>query len=139
MSLYLACNAADVFASVAPSSFDLMIDSEEPCHPSRLITEIAYRGTSDPLVSYDGGASTPPNNSSITVHFLGAVGTFQTFCSVRRVHRHADRCRAEEPSDALRSPTRSVARRVRTAPPVVHRIVTTLAHRRISPHRPYWS
>jgi polyhydroxybutyrate depolymerase len=79
MALYLACNAADVFASVAPSSFDLMIDAEEPCHPSRPITEIAYRGTSDPLVPYDGGASTPPNNSSITVHFLGAVGTFQKF------------------------------------------------------------
>ncbi len=82
MALYLACNAADVFASVAASSFDLMIDSEEPCHPSRPITEIAYRGTSDPLVPYDGGASTPPNNPSITVHFLGAVGTFQKFAQL---------------------------------------------------------
>ncbi len=77
MSHYLACNAADVFAAVAPSAFDLLQDSEEPCHPSRPITEITFRGTADPIVPYAGGASNPPNGLAVTIHFLGAVGTFQ--------------------------------------------------------------
>jgi len=51
----------------------------DPTRGGAAPTEITYRGTADPLVPYDGGASTPPNNSSITVHFLGAVGTFQKF------------------------------------------------------------
>jgi polyhydroxybutyrate depolymerase len=77
MSHYLACNAADVFAAVAPAAFDLLQESEEPCHPTRPITEISFRGTADPIVPYDGGASMPPNGLAVTIHFLGAVGTFQ--------------------------------------------------------------
>lgn len=77
LSHYLACNAADVFAAVAPAAFDLLQDSEEPCHPSRPITEISFRGTADPIVPYDGGASMPPNGLNVTIHFLGAQGTFQ--------------------------------------------------------------
>jgi polyhydroxybutyrate depolymerase len=77
MSHYLGCNAADLFAAIAPAAFDLLIASEEPCNPSRPITEISFRGTADPLVPYDGGASMPPNGLNVTVHFLGAQGTFQ--------------------------------------------------------------
>jgi polyhydroxybutyrate depolymerase len=77
MSHYLGCNAADVFAAVAPAAFDLLQDSEEPCHPSRPITEISFRGTADPIVPYAGGASNPPNGLNVTIHFLGAEGTFQ--------------------------------------------------------------
>jgi polyhydroxybutyrate depolymerase len=74
-SHYLACNAADIFAAVTPSSFDLLEDSEEPCHPSRPISVLSFRGTSDTVVPYAGGASTPPNGCCSTIHFLGAVGT----------------------------------------------------------------
>jgi polyhydroxybutyrate depolymerase len=77
LSHYLACNGADVFASVAPAAFDLLQDSEEPCHPSRPITVMSFRGTADPIVPYDGGASMPPNGLNVTIHFLGAQGTFQ--------------------------------------------------------------
>ena len=77
MSHYLGCNAADVFAAIAPAAFDLLEDSEEPCHPSRPITEITFRGTADPIVPYGGGASMPPNGLNVTIHFLGAQGTFQ--------------------------------------------------------------
>jgi poly(3-hydroxybutyrate) depolymerase len=77
MSHYLACNAADVFATVTPSAFDLLQESEEPCHPSRPITVMFFRGTADPIVPYAGGASNPPNGLAVTIHFLGAVGTFQ--------------------------------------------------------------
>jgi polyhydroxybutyrate depolymerase len=82
MTLYLACNAADVFASVAPAAFDLLQDSEEPCHPSRPIAELAFRGTADPIVPYAGGASNPPNGLNVTIHFLGAEGTFQKWAQL---------------------------------------------------------
>jgi polyhydroxybutyrate depolymerase len=77
MAHYLGCNAADVFASIAPAAFDLLVASEEPCNPSRPITEISFRGTADPIVPYGGGASMPPNGLNVTIHFLGAQGTFQ--------------------------------------------------------------
>ena len=77
MSHYLGCNAADVFATVVPSAFDLLQDSEEPCHPARPITVMSFRGTADPIVPYAGGASNPPNGLAVTIHFLGAQGTFQ--------------------------------------------------------------
>src|SRR5579872_2071345 len=82
MSHYLACNAADVFAAVAPAAFDLLEESEEPCHPARPITEISFRGTADPIVPYDGGASNPPNGLAVTIHFLGAQGTFQKWAQL---------------------------------------------------------
>ena len=71
MSHYLACNAADVFAAVTPSSFDLLIDSEEPCSPSRPISELSFRGTADTEVPFNGG----PGPSG-KIDFLGAAGTF---------------------------------------------------------------
>lgn len=82
MSHMIACNAADVFAAVAPSAFDLLEESEEPCHPARPISEITFRGTADPIVPYAGGASRPPNGLNVTIHFLGAVGTFQKWASL---------------------------------------------------------
>jgi len=75
MSHFLACNAADIFAAVAPSAFDLLQENEEPCKPSRPISVLSFRGTSDIVVPYAGGASTPPNGCCPTIHFLGAVGT----------------------------------------------------------------
>jgi polyhydroxybutyrate depolymerase len=77
MTHYLACNAADVFATATPSAFDLLEEDEEPCHPSRPITVLSFRGSADPIVPYAGGASNPPNGLAVTIHFLGAVGTFQ--------------------------------------------------------------
>ena len=77
MSHYLACNAADVFAAVAPSAFDLLVADEEPCMPARPISVISFRGTSDPIVPYAGGSSMPPNGLKVTIHFLGAEATFK--------------------------------------------------------------
>ncbi len=75
MSHYLACNAADIFAAVAPSAFDLLTADEEPCKPSRPIGVLSQRGTADTLVPYAGGASSPPNGLNVTIHFLGAKAT----------------------------------------------------------------
>jgi polyhydroxybutyrate depolymerase len=82
ISHFLACNAADVFAAVAPSSFDLLDESEEPCHPSRPVSVLSFRGTSDPVVPYAGGASTPPNGCCPTIHFLGATGTLMKWAQL---------------------------------------------------------
>lgn len=76
MSHYLACGAADVFAAVAPASFDLV--SERQCNPSRPISVFSSRGRFDFIVPYRGGASTPPTPYRLdTIHFLGAEGTFE--------------------------------------------------------------
>ena len=72
MSHYLACNAADIFAAVQPSSFDLLVPDEEPCAPARPISVLTYRGTADTTVPYAGG-----KGPSGKVTFLGAQGSFQ--------------------------------------------------------------
>lgn len=82
MSHFLACNAADIFAAVAPAAFDLLLEEEEPCRPSRPISEISFRGTADFIVPYDGGASRPPNGLDVTIHFLGAEATFQKWAEL---------------------------------------------------------
>lgn len=82
MAYHLACNAADVFAAVAPSAFDLLVESEQPCQPSRPVTEISFRGTADLLVPYEGGPQQAPNGANI--NFLGAVGTFERWAELNR-------------------------------------------------------
>ncbi|WP_437481637.1 PHB depolymerase family esterase [Sorangium sp. So ce1014] len=82
MAYHLACNAADVFAGVAPGAFDLLAESEQPCQPVRPIAEISFRGTADVLVPYEGGAQQAPNGANIT--FLGAVGTFERWAELNR-------------------------------------------------------
>jgi polyhydroxybutyrate depolymerase len=82
MSHHLACNAADVFAAVAPAAFDLLADDEQPCTPKRPITVISFRGTADPIVPYAGGSSRPPNGLNVTIHFLGAEKTFQKWAQL---------------------------------------------------------
>jgi polyhydroxybutyrate depolymerase len=77
MSHYLACNAAELFAAVTPSAFDLLVDTEEPCTPSRPISELSFRGTSDTEVPYAGGAG--PQGR---IDFLGAVGTLTKWATL---------------------------------------------------------
>jgi polyhydroxybutyrate depolymerase len=76
MSFHLACNASDIFAAVAPGAFDLMVEEEWPCHPTRPIAEIQFRSTGDFVVRYGGGTHYPPNGLGVENNFLGAEGTF---------------------------------------------------------------
>lgn len=80
MAHHVACNAADVFAAVAPAAFDLLVENEQPCKPSRPIAVKSFRSTNDSIVPYAGGASNPPTlllgYSLGTIHFRGAQGTF---------------------------------------------------------------
>lgn len=62
MSHRLACEAADVFAAVAPVSYPIDFDPFSQCQPSRPIAVMHSHGTSDLIVPYDGSvsaASTP--------------------------------------------------------------------------------
>ncbi|XYI03827.1 alpha/beta hydrolase family esterase [Sorangium sp. So ce1128] len=80
MSHYLACHAADVFAAVAPAAFDLLQENVGDCEPSRPITVISFRGTSDPIVPYAGGSSSVVRGMPVT--FLGAKTTFEKWADI---------------------------------------------------------
>lgn len=71
MSHHLACNAADTFAAVAPAAFDLLIPEEQPCNPSRPISSLTFRGTTDTTAPFNGG----PGPSG-RANFLGAYDGF---------------------------------------------------------------
>jgi polyhydroxybutyrate depolymerase len=80
MAYYLACQAADVFAAVAPAAFDLLAQNVDDCVPSRPITEISFRGTAPSRVPYAGGDSSLVPRMPIT--FLGAVATFEKWAQI---------------------------------------------------------
>jgi polyhydroxybutyrate depolymerase len=80
MAHYLACHAADVFAAVAPASFDLLKENVGDCQPLRPITVISFRGSADMLVPYDGGPSSVVPGMPVT--FLGAQATFQKWADI---------------------------------------------------------
>jgi polyhydroxybutyrate depolymerase len=80
MAYYLACQAADLFAAAAPAAFDMLAENVGSCLPSRAISVISFRGTSDPRVPYAGGASSLVPGMPVT--FLGAVGSFQAWAQI---------------------------------------------------------
>ena len=79
MAHFLACHAADVFAAVAPAGFDLLEENVNGCQPARPVSVISFRGAQDNIVSYAGGALTPPSGLQVTIHSLGAERTFETW------------------------------------------------------------
>ena len=52
MAYRLGCEAAGVFAAIAPVAGKVGIPD---CNPSRSVPLLAYHGTADPLISYDAG------------------------------------------------------------------------------------
>jgi polyhydroxybutyrate depolymerase len=80
MVYYLACHAADVFAAVAPSGFDLLEQTVHNCVPSRPITVVSFRGTANLLRPYEGGDSNVVPGHLITL--LGAVPTFEKWAEI---------------------------------------------------------
>lgn len=80
MAHYVACQAADLFAAVAPAAFDLLAENVSTCVPVRATTVIAFRGTADPRVPYGGGASSLVPGMPLT--FLGALGSFQAWAQI---------------------------------------------------------
>ena len=64
MSHWLACQATDLFAAVAPVSFPLGGPDRDTCHPSRSISVLHFHGFSDTVVPYDGVGAFPPVGES---------------------------------------------------------------------------
>jgi polyhydroxybutyrate depolymerase len=82
MAYHVACNAADVFAAVAPAAWDLLAENADACKPARPITVISFRGTADVVVPYVGGSSSAIPGMPIT--FLGAKATFEKWATIDR-------------------------------------------------------
>lgn len=80
MAYYLGCHAADVFAGIAPAAFDMAQENVGDCLPSRPLTVIAFRGSADTLVPFNGGASSVIPGMPMT--FLGAQVTFQKWAQL---------------------------------------------------------
>lgn len=80
MAYYLACHAADVFAAVASSAFDLDEVNAEDCAPSRPISVISFRTQDDPVMDWEGGPGNLYPDSPLT--FLGAEGTFEKWAEI---------------------------------------------------------
>lgn len=78
MSHRLACEAADLFAAVAPMAFPISISPPSSCVPSRPIPVLTFMGLTDQVVPYDGGA------------FPSAATTFTHW-------RNTNQCGAEPP------------------------------------------
>jgi polyhydroxybutyrate depolymerase len=55
MSFRLACEAADLFAAVAPVTATMPADLGDRCKPSAPMAVLLINGTADPLVPYVGG------------------------------------------------------------------------------------
>lgn len=55
MSFRLACDAADVFAAVAPVTANLAVELAPRCQPVRPISILVINGTEDSLVPWHGG------------------------------------------------------------------------------------
>jgi polyhydroxybutyrate depolymerase len=84
MAYHLACNAADVFAGIAPSSFDLLAEQDQPCQPTEPVAVISFRNTGDMVVPYEGGAEPAPNLPGVTMNYLGAVATFESWAELNQ-------------------------------------------------------
>ncbi len=80
MAYYLACHAADVFAAVASSAFDLNEEDIDNCAPARPISVISFRTPADPIMSWEGGPGTLYPDSPLT--FLGAEGTLGKWAEI---------------------------------------------------------
>jgi polyhydroxybutyrate depolymerase len=82
MVQHLACHAADLFAAIAPAAFDLLEESAPDCTPTQPITVMAFRGTDDSRVPYEGGHSAIVPGMPIT--FLGARGSVARWAEINQ-------------------------------------------------------
>ena len=55
MSYRLACDAADLYAAVAPVAANLSVELAPVCHPARAVSLLVLNGTDDPIMPWQGG------------------------------------------------------------------------------------
>ena len=84
MSNYAACFMADIYAAVAPGSFDLAEElvNSEGCHPVRPIPIMNFRGTNDGVVNYQHQNEPSKVVPGKPITFLGAKENFATWASI---------------------------------------------------------
>ncbi len=82
MTHFSACHLSDIFAAGAPAAFDLTEQNVGACKPTRPITMVMFRGTSDGTVSYAGGHSAVV--PGMAIDFLGAKGTFKKWAELNK-------------------------------------------------------
>lgn len=86
MSYRLACEAADIFAAVAPVAGALNVS----CKPSRAVAVLAIHGTADEHVGYDGGTGTKTRHGRVDRSVSSAIDFW----------RNANGCTKEAPTTA---------------------------------------
>jgi polyhydroxybutyrate depolymerase len=64
LSHRIACEAADIFAAVAPVAYPLDFDPFSTCQPSRPIAVMHSHGTNDLIVPYNGSGAMPATPES---------------------------------------------------------------------------
>lgn len=84
MSNYVACFMADIYAAVAPASFDLSKEVVDGvgCNPVRPIPIMNFRGTSDGIVNYQYQNSASQVVPGKPITFLGAKENFAKWASI---------------------------------------------------------
>jgi polyhydroxybutyrate depolymerase len=81
MAYSLACHAADIFAAVASSAWDLLQENVADCKPSRPTTVVSFRDSNDnSFIPYNGGASSIV--PGMKINFLGAQATFKKWAEL---------------------------------------------------------
>jgi polyhydroxybutyrate depolymerase len=78
LSQRLACEAADIFAAIAPVAGTLNFS---PCNPSQPISVIEFHGTSDQHIPYDGGFGP---ESLVNVNFASVQSSVKFWASFNR-------------------------------------------------------
>jgi polyhydroxybutyrate depolymerase len=81
MTYYLACEQAELFAAIATSGMDLLVDSERGCEPTRAVSEISFRSKDDTTAPFAGGPVSLLG-SDMTMETCGAVSTFEKWASL---------------------------------------------------------
>lgn len=74
MSYRLACDAADMFAAIAPVAGNVDVAIAPACHPKQPVSVLAINGDADPIVPYGGGGVSKTRGD-----VLGAIASTQLF------------------------------------------------------------
>ena len=90
----LACDAADMFAAVAPVIGTIATKLAPNCHPSTPVAVVAIQGVSDPVVPFNGGEVGGPLKTA-------AGGTVESSRASQELWRSLDGCGPAPTSTAL--------------------------------------
>ena len=97
----LACEAADVFAAVAPLASPLLLDPLSTCTPSEPVPVIHFAGTTDPIVPYAGGTGMFPEDGEGCSATTVGIGTMPSATASLERWRDLNGCGAGAPDQIV--------------------------------------